>query len=52
MKRIITCILIGVVLYFLLPFITRFIPQYRLVVWSVTAAIVAYLVSALMDRFN
>ncbi len=50
MKRVITCILIGVVLYFLLPFITKFIPQYRLAVWSITAAIVAFIVSAGMDR--
>ncbi|ASU38728.1 hypothetical protein hmeg3_10785 [Herbaspirillum sp. meg3] len=50
MKRVITSILIGVVLYFLLPFITKFIPQYRLAVWSITSAIVAFVVSAGMDR--
>ncbi|EJL94621.1 hypothetical protein PMI16_00067 [Herbaspirillum sp. CF444] len=50
MKRVITSILIGVVLYFLLPFITKFIPQYRLAVWSITSAIVAFIVSAGMDR--
>ena len=50
MKRVITSILVGVVLYFLLPFITKFIPQYRLAVWSITSAIVAFVVSAGMDR--
>lgn len=50
MKRIITCILIGVVLYFLLPYVTRLIPHYRLIVWSVTAGLVAYVISAAMDR--
>jgi|GEM_PF-706461 len=50
MKRLITSILIGVVLYFLLPFITKFIPQYRLAVWCVTTAIVSFAVSAVMDK--
>jgi hypothetical protein len=49
-KRVITCILIGVVLYFLLPVITKFIPQYRLAVWSITAALVAFVVTAGMDK--
>ncbi|KAF1043801.1 MAG: hypothetical protein GAK35_02028 [Herbaspirillum frisingense] len=50
MKRLITSILIAVVLYFLLPFITKFIPQYRLAVWCITAGIVSFAVSALMDK--
>jgi hypothetical protein len=50
MKRVITSILIGVVLYFLLPFIIKFIPQYRLAVYAVTAGIVAFIVSAGMDK--
>jgi hypothetical protein len=50
MKRIITSILIGVILYFILPFITKFIPHYRLAVWSVTAALVSLAVSTVMDK--
>lgn len=50
MKRVITCILIGVVLYFLMPVITKFIPQYRLAVWSITAALVSFIVTAGMDK--
>ncbi|MFJ3046613.1 hypothetical protein ACIPEN_12355 [Herbaspirillum chlorophenolicum] len=50
MKRLITSILIAVVLYFLLPFVTKFIPQYRLAVWCISAGIVSFAVSALMDR--
>jgi len=50
MKRVITCILIGVILYFLMPVITKFIPQYRLAVWSITAALVSFVVTAGMDR--
>ncbi|MBB5393363.1 MULTISPECIES: hypothetical protein [unclassified Herbaspirillum] len=50
MKRLITSILIAVALYFLLPFVTKFIPQYRLAVWCITAGVVSFAVSALMDR--
>jgi len=50
MKRIITSILIGVILYFLLPLITKFIPHYRLAVWSVTAALVSLAVSTVVDK--
>jgi hypothetical protein len=50
MKRIITSILIGVILYFILPFITKFIPHYHLAVWSVTAALVSLAVSTVMDK--
>jgi hypothetical protein len=50
MKRVITCILISVVLYFLLPLVTKFIPQYRLAVWSITAGLVAFVVTAGMDK--
>lgn len=50
MKRVITCILIAVVLFFLMPFVIKFIPQYRLAVWSISAGIVAFAVTALMDR--
>lgn len=50
MKRLITSILIAVVLYFLLPFVTKFIPQYRLAVWCISSGIVSFAVSALMDK--
>lgn len=50
MKRIISSLLIGVILYFLLPFISKFIPHYRLAVWSITAAIVSFAVSTAMDK--
>ncbi len=50
MKRVITCLLIAVVLYFLMPFVIKFIPQYRLAVWSISAGIVSFAVTALMDR--
>ncbi|EJN03727.1 hypothetical protein [Herbaspirillum sp. YR522] len=50
MKRLITSILIAVVLYFLLPLVTKFIPQYRLAVWCITAGIVSFAVSALMEK--
>lgn len=50
MKRLITSILIAVVLYFLLPFVAKYIPHYRLAVWCITAGIVSFAVSALMDK--
>lgn len=50
MKRLITSILIAVVLYFLLPFVTKFVPHYRLAVYCITAGIVSFAISALMDK--
>lgn len=50
MRRLITSILIAVVLYFLLPFVAKFIPQYRLAVWCISAGLVSFAVSALMDK--
>ncbi|HEX7635504.1 MAG TPA: hypothetical protein VF427_09535 [Noviherbaspirillum sp.] len=50
MKRIISSILIGVILYFLMPLIFKFVPHYRLAVWSIMSAIVSFAVSAAMDK--
>jgi len=50
MKRIISSVLVGVILYFLLPLLIKFIPHYRLAVWSITAALVSLAVSVMMDK--
>jgi len=50
MKRFISSILIGVILYFLLPIITKFFPHYRLAIWSITAALVSFAVTTAMDK--
>jgi uncharacterized membrane protein (DUF106 family) len=52
MKKIITSILIGVLLYFLFPIIGRYIPHHHLLVMAVSAGLISYLVSSLTDRFN
>ncbi|HZG19233.1 hypothetical protein I5R65_00160 [Herbaspirillum sp. AP02] len=50
MKRLLTSILIAIVLYFLLPFVGKLIPHYRLAVICITAGIVSFAISALMDK--
>jgi hypothetical protein len=52
MKKIITSILIGVLLYFLFPIIGRYIPHHHLLVMAISAGLLSYLVSSLTDRFN
>jgi len=50
MKRVITSILIGVILYFLMPIVSRYIPHYHLAVLAVTAGLVAFGVTSVMDK--
>ena len=50
MKSVITSILIGVILYFLMPVVTRFIPHHHFVVLAISAGIVALGVISVMDR--
>jgi len=50
MKSVITSILIGVILYFLMPVVSRFIPHHHLIVLAVTAGIVSLGVISVMDR--
>ena len=50
MKRLITSILIAVVLYFLMPLVLKCVPHYRLAVFCITAGIVSFAISALMDK--
>ena len=52
MKKVISSILIAVILFFLLPLITRYFPQHRVLVWAVTAGVVSYLVALLIERVN
>ena len=50
MKQVITSILIGTILYFLLPVITRFIPHHHLLVVAISAGLVALAMITLMDK--
>lgn len=52
MKKILTSVLVGVVLYFLYPIVAKFITNHRLLVLAITAGIVSYVVGLIMDRFN
>jgi hypothetical protein len=52
MKKIITSILIGIVIYFLYPIIARYIPSHHLMVLAVSAGLISYVVALIMDRFN
>jgi len=50
MKTVITGILTGIILYLLLPLVSRFIPHHHLVVVAVTAGLIAWAVAAVMSR--
>jgi len=50
MKRVITSLLIGGILYLLLPLVSRFIPHHHLLVVAVTAGLIALAVTSVMDK--
>ena len=52
MKKIITSILIAIVIYFLYPIISRYIPSHHLMVLAISAGLISYLTALITDRFN